>query len=358
MSRFSKWVRKMGHSDRLGMHMDGGRNTMVTGTLPGGSSANDQERQSFMTELFGKLSHWMAPKSRRITRLSGDEVLVETLNGFYVVIPAWNVDVGIGILRDGIIEPWTNQVFLSVLGEGDHVVNVGANFGYYSMLAAQRVGGRGRVYSIEANPVVFCYLLKSMYWAGFPGIVRPYNCAAVAPDMHGKELEFSFDPQFIGGGNMFGAPIDRPKLDECVWSGQNIHLNLDENRMFVPKGLFSKIKTEGRTVDSLVTEPVNAMLIDAEGSESYVIAGAQETIRKSPNLSMIMEWDPHSYHQGDARREYIDRMWNFLLDEQRFQVWRVCPENYPGIGSFPQLQPLDREGLFKIPHSDLLLRRR
>jgi hypothetical protein len=128
--------------------------------------------------------------------------------------------------------------------------------------------------------------------------------------------------------------------------------------MFIPKGLYSKIKTEGRTLDSFVTDPVKAMLIDAEGSESYVIAGAMETIRKSPDLSIIMEWDPHSYRAGDERKAYIDRMWDFLLNDQKFSVSRICPENYPGIGSFPDLTPLDRQSLFQIPHSDLLLRRR
>lgn len=350
--KLSKWVRRMGRHD--------GFENRAIASQGNGEAASPLEHANhgLLNDLVSRLSNWTAPKSRRIVRLAGDEVLVETLQGFYLVIPAWNVDVGIGILRDGIIEPWTNQVFVSLISEGDHIVNVGANFGFFSMLGAQRVGHRGRVYAVEANPVVFSYLLKSMYWAGFPNIVRAYNCAAASPEMHGKEMEFWFDPQFIGGGNMFAGKCDRTQLEECIWSGQNVSQVLDPNRMFIPKGLYSKIKTEGRTLDSFVTDPVKVMLIDAEGSESFVIAGAMEMIRKSPELSIIMEWDPHSYRAGDERKPHIDRMWDFLMNDQKFSVCRICPENYPGIGSFPDLTPLDRQSVFQIPHSDLLLRRR
>ena len=50
------------------------------------------------------------------------------------------------------------------------------------------------------------------------------------------------------------------------------------------------------------------MLIDAEGSECFVIAGAKETIRRSPHMSLIVEWSPHVL--GDeAKRSSAETMW-------------------------------------------------
>jgi FkbM family methyltransferase len=321
----------------------------ITGRISSSSLASD---------ISSRISSWMHPKTRRIVRLGGDELLVETVYGYHMVIPGWNLDVGVGIARDGVIEPWTNQVLISLLSPGDHVVNVGANFGFYSLLAAQRVGSSGRVYAIEANPEVFPYLVKGTFWSGFPNIVQAYNCAAVSPDKHKQPLEFFSDPQFIGGGNLFGGGDQaRTELKDCLWNSTNIRETLDDNRKFTCRGVFTKVMTEGRTVDSLVTDPIKAMLIDAEGSESFVIGGAKETIRKSPNLSIILEWDPVSYRANDYRRPYIDDMWNFLLEEQGFKASRICPENYRGIGSYPEVIPLDKASLFNVPHSDLLLQR-
>jgi hypothetical protein len=99
------------------------------------------------------------------------------------------------------------------------------------------------------------------------------------------------------------------------------------------------------------------MLIDAEGAECFVVDGARRLINDSPDLTLIMEWDPHSYRPEGSRRESIDAMWHFLLDEQGFQVSRICPEHYTPLGGLSFLQRIDREQLFTIPHSDLLLRR-
>lgn len=302
-------------------------------------------------------SKFSPQKSRRIERLSNDDLLVETGHGFYLVVPAWNIDVAIGIVRDGIIEPWTNDVFLSIVPEGGRVINVGANFGYYTMLAAQKAGRSGEVISVEANPVVFCYLVKGMFWAGYPDVVRAYNFAAVSPEMHGKPLEIAFDPQFIGGGNIFNTKSPRSTLEECLWQSGNVLDMMDEDRKFSPKGIITRATTQGRTIDSIVKQPVDAMLIDAEGSESFVVNGSMETIRMSPYISIIMEWDPFSYNCDDHRRPYIDKMWDFLIDEQKFQVQRVCHEGYRGLGTFPKLQPLNRASIFEVPHSDLLLTR-
>ncbi len=303
-----------------------------------------------MVEIFEK-------PQRRIIRLSGNDIAVETVHGFFLVVPAWNIDVALGIIRDGIIEPWTTAVFLSLISPGDHVVNVGANFGYYSALAAQRVGNQGSVHAVEANPAVFPYLVKGIYWSGFPGIIRAYNCAAIAPESHGKPLKFAYDPQFIGGGNLFSRSSIPREQHECLWSAETVPEILDDNRMFIPRGLFHEIETEGRTIDSLIVPPIKAMLIDVEGSECFVISGCRQLISNSSELSIVMEWDPHTYRAFPDRRPTIDAMWDFLLDEQNFTAQRICPENYRGIGKMPNLVPLTREDLFAIPHSDLLLSR-
>jgi FkbM family methyltransferase len=58
----------------------------------------------------------------------------------------------------GIWEPDLTAVFRDALEEGDHFLDIGANIGYFTLLASRWVGPTGRVYSIEASPRIFKHL--------------------------------------------------------------------------------------------------------------------------------------------------------------------------------------------------------
>jgi FkbM family methyltransferase len=63
----------------------------------------------------------------------------------------WRGDALIGdhVASSESYEPHILPVFLESLRIGDHVLDIGANIGIYSLLAAARVGSQGMVYSIE-----------------------------------------------------------------------------------------------------------------------------------------------------------------------------------------------------------------
>lgn len=295
---------------------------------------------------------------RGIISLSDGELAVQTVHGFWLVVPSWNLDVAVGIIRDGSIEPWTNRVMLDNLRRGDRVINVGANFGYYAALAAQRVGPEGEVHAVEANPVVFPFLVKGTFWSGFPDIIRSYNFAAVGHASDGEELTFAFDPQFIGGGNLFSRARANLPYAANIWSDANISAVLDDNNMFVPRGLYTDVKVKGKALDSLFDGGVDLMLIDAEGAECFVIDGARNTIANSPDLKLILEWDPHSYRTGSPeRRSSIENMWSFLLKDQGLSVSRIDPSSYSPLSGAVALVPITEDELYQTPHSDLLLHR-
>jgi len=52
-------------------------------------------------------------------------------------------------------EPDTLRILLNILEPGDIFVDVGANWGFFSLLAGHRVGNSGKVYAFEPNPEVF-----------------------------------------------------------------------------------------------------------------------------------------------------------------------------------------------------------
>ncbi len=82
------------------------------------------------------------------------------------------MDVGIvpHLLADGVYEPRTTEVFKCLLKPGMVVVDIGANFGYYALIAAQFVGSTGKIYACEPEPNNFRLLLNNIKINGFSNV--------------------------------------------------------------------------------------------------------------------------------------------------------------------------------------------
>ena len=63
--------------------------------------------------------------------------------------------ISIAIFRKGFYEEGLTQMLLSNLGPGSVFFDVGAHFGYFTMVAAKVVGETGHVYSFEPSPTNF-----------------------------------------------------------------------------------------------------------------------------------------------------------------------------------------------------------
>ena len=88
-------------------------------------------------------------------------------------------------------------LLLALLRPGMNVVDVGANLGYYTLLAARAVGKSGRVWSFEPEPHNFLLLMKSIRASDFrnvepvqmalseePGTEKLYLAPASEPNAH------------------------------------------------------------------------------------------------------------------------------------------------------------------------------
>jgi predicted methyltransferase len=66
------------------------------------------------------------------------------------------------ILLTGRWEPFLSRFVLDTLRPGDTFVDLGANIGYYSLLASRLVSEKGRVYAIEGSPSIFERLTENV----------------------------------------------------------------------------------------------------------------------------------------------------------------------------------------------------
>ena len=74
------------------------------------------------------------------------------LGGYIVCVRRAETDFGRGIILTGEYEPHVRRAISSLLSKGQTFVDIGANVGCISFLAAQLVGPSGTVISVEPNP--------------------------------------------------------------------------------------------------------------------------------------------------------------------------------------------------------------
>ena len=162
--------------------------------------------------------------------------------------------------RFGYFDPKTTINLLNCLKEGDVFVDVGAHFGYFTLLASSIVEHSGKVIAVEAIPSTFERLRKNIRKNGFEDRCVAVNCAAY----HRKtKLEFKdFGTVFSSLNTAFGLRTDVIKSIESV----------------------REVLIDARTLDHILEESnikrVDVIKIDAESSEFYVLQGMQDTLKR------------------------------------------------------------------------------
>jgi FkbM family methyltransferase len=74
-------------------------------------------------------------------------------------------------MTTGDYEPGVTRLFDRLIESGMVVVDVGAHIGYYTLLAAKKVGPTGKVYAFEPAPSNYALLVKNIALNGYQNIV-------------------------------------------------------------------------------------------------------------------------------------------------------------------------------------------
>jgi FkbM family methyltransferase len=117
----------------------------------------------------------------RLVRLlaPGSGELVIHTRGLRLAVPAEESCVYHYVL--GEYEPVTSSLFEEACHEGAYVLDIGACVGFYSLLAARRVGQEGKVVAVEPDPSNYGLLRKNIEMNGLSGIVIALQAAVSRP---------------------------------------------------------------------------------------------------------------------------------------------------------------------------------
>jgi FkbM family methyltransferase len=154
--------------------------------------------------------------------------------------------------------------------QGDTVVDVGAHMGRYTIISSKRVGPDGKVVAIEAHPNNFRLLNYNIKLNALTNVVT-INSAAYSKKTPVK-LYLPDEEQ--------GFTTHHSLMDNYL---STKYSNVTQKYMLV----------EADTLDSLLSgagiHSVNWIKIDVEGAELEVLKGAVDTLRRSNDISLLIE---------------------------------------------------------------------
>jgi FkbM family methyltransferase len=168
----------------------------------------------------------------------------------------------------GVWEPAITRYVLDGLKEGDTFIDVGANIGYYTVLAAKRVGATGKVFAIEAAGSIFSRLEAN--------IARNDISNAIALHVAVAETEGQV-PVWLNHGRNLGGTTTLEHVSAF-------------RRAQIVETVEAKPLT--RIIDPQVIRNARFVKIDVEGSEWAVVKSLGELLKTvSADTEFLVEAD-------------------------------------------------------------------
>jgi len=176
--------------------------------------------------------------------------------------------IGDELLMDGVFEKYETELFKKMAQDGKVVVDIGANIGYYTLIAAKLVGSKGTVYAFEPEPSNYKLLYKNIQANGYTNIIAVQKAVSKT---NGKTKFY----------------VDAATTDVSSFAKDNV-LKHSKN--------LDCLEVETITLDDFFERTVgddriDLMKIDVEGAEELVVDGAERVLRNN-SLKILMEFMP------------------------------------------------------------------
>lgn len=141
--------------------------------------------------------------------------------------------------------------------EGDVVIDIGANIGYFTVLLANLVGPRGRVYAFEPDPRNFHLLQRTIERNGWTHVVAEQK----AVSNEARELLL---------------------YQTKSWASNTL----------TPDAHISTVKVQVVTLDDFLSDEhhISFVKMDMDGSEPLAIQGMAQLTQRSPGLRVLAEY--------------------------------------------------------------------
>ena len=240
-------------------------------------------RLGFPRYIYGVLTKFLMPEESKMIQVENFKMKVNTdkrgLDGMTTIVVASHT-----------YEPMTTKVFKAILKEGMNAVDVGANIGYFTLLASKLVGVNGKVWAVEPEPHNIQCLLDNVALNELTNVVAFEKAAS---DRTSKAIFY-------------------------VSKGESGEHSLIAGRPHIK----DTIEVETMILDDLIDgQKVDFIKTDTEGNEVAVLRGARRILKVNKDLVLITEfWLPGIKASGYNPQDF------FGMLEQRFRFIYILDE--------------------------------
>lgn len=216
-----------------------------------------------------------AHPSPAIVRFGRSDLQCVDIQGFRLILDAADISVSMSIISGGLYEPHITGIFRRYIKPGWRVADIGANVGYFTMLAASIVGPDGEVLAFDPNSENARLVLLNSAENGFFNV-------QLFPLALSDRAGYAYFSSHIGSNGGFLSAK---------------HMQLADGRgLVVPTA----------RLDDLVKAPIDFIKIDTEGAEYRILRGSQGLLSSSrPIVASEFSCEMLNRVSGAPPRDYL-----------------------------------------------------
>jgi FkbM family methyltransferase len=229
-----------------------------------------------------RLGWWLRMVGKRLfpsgVYLGDGRVLTRIIFGETMLVDGRDLSVAPALIGHGVWEPDVTSVVLEQARPGMRALDIGANFGYYTLLLCRAVGDTGQVVAFEPQARLYTFLAHNIELNGYGGIATPYRLAL---------------------GDNPGSRIltrARTSLGTAAGSGSLREAVVPEGWPAEGAGVLEQETVQVVRLDDLGLGRVDFAKIDAEGAELDIWRGGRRTLAEARCL--VVEYVPRWLTEG------------------------------------------------------------
>ena len=237
--------------------------------------------------------------------LGNNQSVCRVLGHYLMFVSTLDERLGVQLQMNGFWEMNITEYIARCMKPGMNVVDVGANYGYFSMLMSTLVGSSGSVTSLEANPYLSSLIIKSSKVNGFENRLKVINLGV--SDHTAEDIDFAYSDD---------TPMNGLLASNISSSAQQKHY---------PNLLKVKVKS----IDDIFygKQKIDFIKVDIEGSEDLFWYGSKKVRNENPDMVILMEFNRARYeHVEDWVHQIYSEGYHVLKISHKKELYQSLSE--------------------------------